>query len=137
LILVDSSAWVEYDRATASVVERRLTELIDQTGPIALTDPITMELLAGARHDADESRLRRLLGRARLLAFDPVRDFDGATRIYRLCRRRGVTPRDMIDCMIASVALRHRAAVLAQDIDFARIATVVPLELDPATPRDP
>jgi predicted nucleic acid-binding protein len=37
--------------------------------------------------------------------------------------------------MIAAVALRTGAAVLAHDADLARIATVVPLRLDEATLR--
>ena len=52
-----------------------------------------MEVLAGARDDAHESDLRRLLLRFELLSFDPVADFDGAVRIYRRCRAAGVTPR--------------------------------------------
>lgn len=41
--------------------------------------------------------------------------------------------------MVASVALRHRATVLAHDADLARIGEVVPLRLDHASLpcRDP
>ena len=65
-----------------------------------------------------------------LLPFDAVADFDGAVRIYRRCRQAGVTPRGLVDCMIASVAWRHGAAILAQDVDLERVAAVmgVPLE---------
>lgn len=135
MILADTSAWVEYDRATASSVDLRLTGLIEADGPIAVTQPIIMEVLAGARSDR-ESDMRRLLLRFELLSFDIVADFDGAARIYRRCRSAGVTPRGMIDCMIASVAWRHRAAVLALDADLSRIAEVIGLDLDEASLRD-
>jgi len=135
VILADTSAWVEYDRATASSVDLRLTGLIEADGPIAVTQPIIMEVLAGARSDR-ESDMRRLLLRFELLSFDIVADFDGAVRIYRRCRSAGVTPRGMIDCMIASVAWRHRAAVLALDADLSRIAEVIGLDLDEASLRD-
>lgn len=135
MILADTSAWVEYDRATASSVDLRLTGLIEADGPIAVTQPIIMEVLAGARSDR-ESDMRRLLLRFELLSFDIVADFDGAVRIYRRCRSAGVTPRGMIDCMIASVAWRHRAAVLALDADLSRIAEVIGLDLDEASLRD-
>jgi len=135
VILADTSAWVEYDRATASSVDLRLTGLIEADGPIAVTQPIIMEVLAGARSDR-ESDMRRLLLRFELLSFDIVADFDGAARIYRRCRSAGVTPRGMIDCMIASVAWRHRAAVLALDADLSRIAEVIGLDLDEASLRD-
>jgi predicted nucleic acid-binding protein len=37
--------------------------------------------------------------------------------------------------MIAAVAQRHRAVVLAHNLDFARLARVVALDLDEACPR--
>jgi len=53
-------------------------------------------------------------------------------RIYRACRRAGVTPRGMLVCMVAAVAHRHGAALLALDADLVRVADVVGLELDRA-----
>lgn len=135
MILADTSAWIEYDRATGSMVDRRLTELIETTGPVAVTEPVMMEVLCGAKTNYRERDLRRLLDRFQLLRFEATSDFAGAMQIYRACRRAGVTPRGLIDCMIASVALRHNAAVLARDGDFPRIAEVMALDLDPATPR--
>ena len=37
MILVDTSAWVEYDRATASPVDRRVAELITIDAQVAVT----------------------------------------------------------------------------------------------------
>ena len=133
MILVDTSAWVEYDRATGSPVDRRLTELISDEGPIAVTEPVVMDLAAGAQTDEREMDLRRLLLRFALLTFDAVVDFDAAVNIYRACRRVGVTPRGMIDCMIAAVALRHGATLLALDADMNRVAEVIGISLDPGT----
>ena len=130
MILVDTSAWVEYDRATASSVDRRLTELIASGDQVAVTEPVIMEVLAGARTGRDEANLRRLLLRFELLGFDPAVDFDAGARIYRSCRWVGITPRGMVDCMIASVAHRRRAALLARDADLNRVADVVGIELD-------
>jgi predicted nucleic acid-binding protein len=57
VILADTSAWVEYDRATGSATDRRLSELIATGGPIAVTEPVVMEVLAGARSDSREADL--------------------------------------------------------------------------------
>lgn len=135
MILTDTSAWVEYDRATDSAVDRRLTALIENDGPIAVTQPVVMEVVAGARDDRRETDLRRLLLRFELLSFDAVADFDGAVRIYRRCRAAGVTPRGMVDCMIASVAWRREATLLAHDADMDRVARVIGIELDEASLR--
>jgi len=134
VILADTSAWVEYDRGTGSAADQRLQELIESgTRRLAVTEPVLMELLAGARNERRETDLRRLLGRFELLGFDRVADFDGAVRIYRRCRTAGVTPRGMVDCMIAAVARRRGAALLAHDADIARVSEVVGLELDAAS----
>lgn len=59
MILVDTSAWVEYHRATGSPVDQRLAELIEAEGTGAVSEPIVMEVLAGARSDEQESDLYR------------------------------------------------------------------------------
>ena len=130
MILVDASAWVEYDRATGSPVDRRLTGLIESDGPVAVTEPIILEVQAGARDDQRQERLRGLLLRFELLRFDPVADFDGAALIYRRCRAAGVTPRGLLDCMIAAVAWRNHAALLAEDADLERVAAVIGIDVD-------
>ena len=104
LVLIDTSAWVEFDRATGSAADLTLTRCITEEVPIAVTEPVVMEVCAGARTADRESDLRRLLARFSLLPFDPVADFNGAVSIYRRCRAAGVTPRGMVDCMIAAVA---------------------------------
>jgi predicted nucleic acid-binding protein len=135
VILADSSAWVEYDRATGSPVDRRLTELIAAESAVAVTEPVVMEVLAGARSDEQASDLRRLLMRCHLLRFDAAADFDGAVHIYRRCRATGITPRGMVDCLIAAVAWRHGATLLARDRDIDRVARVVGIAIDDATLR--
>lgn len=137
MILADTSAWVEYDRGSGSPVDLRMNELIETDGPLSVTQPVVMEVLAGARTDQREADLRRLLLRFELLPFDAVSDFDAAVVIYRRCRRTGVTPRGMIDCMIAAVAWRHGAAILACDVDLDRVARVVGIDLDDASLRAP
>ncbi len=132
MILVDTSAWVEFDRATGSAVHRRVAELIADTDDVAVTQPVVMEVLAGARDARREVDLRRLMDRFALLRFDADVDFDGAMRIYRMCRRSGVTPRGMVDCMIAAVALRHDATLLAADADLDCVAEVMGIALESA-----
>jgi predicted nucleic acid-binding protein len=135
MILADTSAWVEYDRATGSGVDERLAALIADDGPLAVTEPIVMEVLAGARNDARENDLRRLLLRFDLHHFDATSDFAAAARIYRRCRRAGVTPRGLTDCMIAAVAWRQGDTLLSHDVDLDRVATVIGIELDEASLR--
>lgn len=135
MILADTSAWVEFDRATGSSVDARMTDLIGSGGPLTVTEPVVMEVVAGARDDRRERDLRRLLSSFRQLPFDPVADFEAAARIYRRCRKSGITPRGMVDCMIAAVAWRRGAALLSNDADLDRVATVIGIDIDPASLR--
>ncbi|HUZ88297.1 MAG TPA: PIN domain nuclease [Candidatus Acidoferrales bacterium] len=130
---MDTSAWVEFDRATGSPCEVRLTELIGETAEIAVTELVVMEVASGARTTQREGQLRRLLARFQLLPFDSIVDFDGAVHVYRTCRASAVTPRGLIDCMIAAVAARNGASILAHDRDFARVARVMRIDLDPGS----
>jgi predicted nucleic acid-binding protein len=41
----------------------------------------------------------------------------------------------MIDCMIAAVAWRRRAALLSQDVDLDRVAQVIGIDMDDASLR--
>jgi len=129
MILIDTSAWIEFDRATESEIDGRITSLIASGSPFASTEPVLMELLAGAQNDFDAARLRRLLMSNRWYSV-AASDFESAAFIYRACRRAGLHPRDTTDCLIAAIALRSDLVVLAADRDFARIASVVPLQLD-------
>ena len=131
--LADTSAWVEYDRATGSPVHLRVRELVERGAGLAVTEPVVMEVLAGARSERREGELRRLLDRCDLLTVTAEKDFVDAARAYRRCRRAGVTPRGLVDCLIAVVALRRGARLLAQDVDLVRVAGVLGLPLDPVT----
>lgn len=133
MILVDSSAWISVDRADGSPADLLLTELIaHRRERLLATDPVLMEVLAGARTDRQAERLHRMLVSFAWAACDPVADFEAAARIYRQCRAGGITPRSLADCLIVAIALRTDAELLTADRDFEQIARVVPLRLYPA-----
>lgn len=80
-----------------------------------------MEVLAGARDESHLTSLRRLLARAVNIPIEST-DYDDAAALYRRCRRHGETPRKLIDCLIASVAIRTRTPILHSDADFDVLA---------------
>ncbi len=129
MILVDSSAWVEYLRRTGSPVHLRVRAALEEKIELASTDVVLMEVLAGARDDGDRDRLRRLLYGRTLLAVEGPLDYEQAAELYRACRRHGETPRKLTDCLIAAVAIRHQAQVLHADADFDVIARHTSLRL--------
>ena len=119
MILVDSSAWIEFLRNTGSAACEQVEEALAHE--IAICDPVRMELLAGARDESHLLSLRRLLARATLIQTRPA-DYDEAAALYRRCRVQGETVRKLIDCLIASVAMRADASILHNDRDFDVLA---------------
>ena len=87
-----------------------------------------MAVLAGARDEFHLRQLRQLLARAVTLPTRPG-DFDDAAALFRCCRRQGNTVRRLIDCLIASVAIRAGAPVLHQDADFDILARHTELQV--------
>lgn len=129
MILVDSSAWVEFLRATGSLVHHRLRAALEEGAALASSDVIVMEILAGARDAADRERLRRLLYGLEFLGVEGPADYEAAADIFGACRRRGETPRKLTDCLIAAVAIRSDTELLCADSDFAVIERHTDLRL--------
>lgn len=115
MILLDTSAWVEFLRGNDTWVGNEVDRLL--ATDIAICDAVSMEVLAGARHEAHLIDLRSLLARSVVLPTFPS-DYDDAAALYRTCRRNGSTVRKMIDCLIAAVAIRSGVPVLHADSDF-------------------
>ena len=119
VILVDTSAWIEFLRNTGTTVCHVVDELLAEE--IAVCDAVRMEVLAGARDESHLVSLRRLLARAVVIP-TLAADYDDAAALYRRCRRQGETVRRLIDCLIAATAIRAGAPILHHDADFDVLA---------------
>ena len=129
MILIDTSAWVEFLRDTGSPACRRVDELL--AADIATCDAVQMEVLAGARDEQHLNGLRRLLARAALISIEPA-DYEAAAALYRTCRRGGETVRRLIDCLIAASAIRADVPVLHADSDFDVLSRHTELRVESA-----
>jgi predicted nucleic acid-binding protein len=129
VILVDTAAWVEYQRATGSAADCQLADAIATGKRLATTGLIVLELLAGARDEQHARDLSRLLARCRFLPLEEPSDHEVAAALYRACRREGTAIRRLPDCLIAVVAMRTGSTLLHQDADFEAIRRHVPLTL--------
>ena len=119
MILIDTSAWIEFLRDTGSAVCNQVDELLVED--IATCDVVRMEVLAGARDETHLQSLRRLLARAVLIPTEAT-DYDDAAALYRRCRSRGETVRKFVDCLIAASAIRAALPILHNDADFDVLA---------------
>ena len=127
MILVDTSAWIEFLRNTESPVCTRVDQLLDDD--IATCDPIRMEVLAGSRDEHHLDSLRRLLARASVVPTGPAH-YEQAAALYRVCRRGGETVRRLVDCLIAATAISAQLPILHADTDFDMLARHTTLRVE-------
>ncbi len=128
-MIIDTSAWVEYLRATQSPTHHTLRSALVSDAPIATPAPVLMELLAGCPTERAAFDIQQLLARFEILEVEGLADFEDAALIQRTCRRNGQTIRSMMDCLIAAITLREQRPLLAADRDFEVIAKYVGLHL--------
>lgn len=129
MILIDTSAWVEYLRATGSIAAVEVRRLLsEEAARIAMCEPIAMEILSGALDDNTHTTLERLVNGLPSLNVDDAIDFRAAAGIYRAARRAGETVRSINDCLIAALAIRHGARIVHRDADFDVIARITNLQ---------
>jgi predicted nucleic acid-binding protein len=121
VILIDTSAWIEYLRATGSPVNLRVRQILSEDRGFVICHPVRMEVLMGARDEEHLRRLSRLLARGKLLPTTPGHYDEGAS-LFRASRRRGEPVRKALDCLIAAHAISAEVPVLHNDGDFAVLA---------------
>jgi predicted nucleic acid-binding protein len=129
VILVDTSVWIDFFRGATTPAVERFVALVDDDTGIAITDVILTEILQGLRTEADVRRVERRLAPFEILCLDELDDFRRAAALYRAARRKGITIRRTLDCLIASVCIREDVALLHADADFDRLASCSTLRL--------
>jgi predicted nucleic acid-binding protein len=121
MVLVDTTVWIDFfaDRNEPHVAA--LQELIENQEDLCLCGIILAEVLQGIRSDVDYIKTKDYLDD---LIFLPMRQatFVRAAEVYRSLRKRGVTIRKPVECMIASVAIENNIRLLHNDRDFDYIA---------------
>ena len=93
MILIDTSAWVEFLRNTGSQICDQVDRFLERETYVRCT---TLQTTSA--------------------------DFEMAVAIFRQCRRGGTTPRKTMDCLIAAIAIRNDASLLHCDQDVVAIA---------------
>jgi predicted nucleic acid-binding protein len=125
--LIDTSAWVEYFRATGSPANLEVRRLLqERPASVVTTEPVVMELLAGAADERVSQQIEILTGGLRLLPVEAMLDYRNAALTYRAARRRGLTVRKLFDCLIATVVARTGATLVHRDRYFDALADALP-----------
>jgi len=123
MILVDTSIWIDLFGKKPSF---RLEP--EQLFQLCVAPPIVQELLQGLSSGTVNERLRQsVLALPCVPDQIGVDDYVRAADIFRAGRRRGLTIRSSVDCLIAALAITHNLPVWHRDRDFSAIATFTEL----------
>ena len=132
MIVVDTSAWIELIRETGSAVHARLRSALAAREPLAVTELVVGEMLAGAATPGAVQELRRMLLSFPVLALGGLAGFEQAAQLARTCAGAGESlRRGLGDCLIAVPAIRAGAPILHRDRDFTVLARHTALEVVP------
>jgi len=116
MILIDTSAWVEFFRKKGNPQTKNRVASLLSSDSAAYTCPVLMELSAGARETAELELISETLSLCQRFVFQPEY-WERAASIERTLRQRGVTvPRD--DILVATVAFENQLVLLCRDAHF-------------------
>ena len=130
MILVDTSVLIDLFKGNRNVAVDDLREIINQQIPFGITSVIYQEILQGAKNEKEYTTLNRYLSSQRFFhPQNPVDSYAAAARIFYTCRKKGITIRSTIDCLIAQIALEHELLLLHNDKDFTVMAPLIGLRI--------
>ena len=128
MIVVDSNTWADFFNGDSNPHVGRLDDALEEEEDLAVLPIIITEVLQGFRTERGFQRAQRVL--VALPVIRPtVECHVRAARLFRLLRKKGITVRGAIDCIIAQTCLDLKAELLSPDADFEHIALHTPLRL--------
>ena len=120
MVLVDTSVWIDFFLSKPDPHVNTLENLILNREDLCLCGIVLTEVLQGIREDSEFKRTRDLLTNLILLPME-YSIFLRSAEIYRTLRKKGITIKKPVDCMIAAVAIENDIPLLHNDKDFIPI----------------
>jgi len=117
MILVDSSVWIAHLRGHTTPATTKL-EAAAEREPLLVGDLILLEVLQGARDNAQAARIERALREYVIVSLLDDRLAAQGARNYRRLRGLGITIRKTADIIIGTFCIEHGHSLLHEDRDF-------------------
>ena len=129
-LIVDSSVWIDsFNPKIKSTEKEILRQLIFNDYPIYLCPVIYQEVLQGIREDKIFEEVKYILQQYKMIEIDLMDVTNYAIGLYRHLRKKGITIRKSVDCLIASYAILEDMYILHNDSDFTQIAKESKLQI--------
>ncbi|MGH9400293.1 MAG: type II toxin-antitoxin system VapC family toxin [Thermoanaerobaculia bacterium] len=120
-VLVDTSVWADFFNGFGSPQQKALSRLIAGEDEICTCGVVVSEVFQGLRRPGGRGEIEGLFRELVFLEPAGIEAYLRAARVYRLLRRRGVTVRSTIDCLISVIAEENGCEVLSRDRDLDAI----------------
>jgi predicted nucleic acid-binding protein len=131
MVLIDTTVWIDFFAGRQLPHVAVLERLIKKREDICICGIILTEVLQGIRGKSEFRKIKELFNAMIFLPM-PYSVFLGAAEIYRTLRSKGITIRNSVDCMIASVTIENDIMLLHNDRDFTPIEKHLSLKVLPS-----
>ena len=129
MVIIDTSVWIDFFNGKENEYVYKLEELKEKDIDIFITGIIVTEILSGFKEDRDIKLTTKLL--KNLPVANPIypETYIKAASIYQTGRKKGITVRKIVDCLIAQIAIENNLLLLHKDEDFNQIASFTNLKI--------
>ena len=128
MVIVDTSAWIEYFQGGLPRVANKVDLCLDQD-LVGIGDLVYCEVMQGIRSPRERREVSGLLlslPQFNMVGFSMA---EKAATNYRLLRARGVTVRKTIDVLIGTFCAEHGLQLVHHDSDFDLMAKHIGLDI--------
>jgi predicted nucleic acid-binding protein len=121
-IIVDTSVWIDFfNKKHISPETEILKELLGNNKQFYICPAIYQEILQGIKDDKLFEKIKKVLLKRTMVDIHIIDATNKAIDIYRALRKKGITIRKSIDCLIAAYAIIGKMYLLHKDNDFTEI----------------
>lgn len=127
MYLIDTSVWIDFIRGKHNPAVEQLRVILKTEQTAGISSVIYQEILQGSESEQRFNHFRDYFNE--LTFYHPkhlTESYAQAAHLYFSCRRKGVTIRSTIDCLIAQIAIEHNLILLHSDKDFMCLAEAAP-----------
>jgi len=128
VVIVDTSAWIEYFRGGIPKVVDKVDRCLDQE-LVGIGDLVYCEVMQGIRSPRERGQVSSLLLALPQFAMVGFTIAEKSAANYRLLRSKGVTVRKTIDVLIGTFCVERGFQLVHNDSDFTLMASHIGLKI--------
>jgi predicted nucleic acid-binding protein len=115
-IIIDTSVWIDFfNKKNVSPETLIVKKLIENNKQFYICPVIYQEVLQGIRDNNLFAKIKKILLKHNMVDIDIMEATNKGIDIYRTLRKKGITIRKSIDCLIASYAIIGKMYLLHKE----------------------